>query len=83
MLSTLLAEIIRESQINAEISELYPAIVRELRREGECKVIFRGRFLEFQMDIRDCEVYIDGRWIDTFTHHCQIRELLEDIVEGG
>lgn len=81
MLTAALAEIIRESQINAEISELYPAIVRELRREGECKVIFHGHYLEFCLEIQTCDVYVDGEFADSLPHYSLIREFLEDIAE--
>ena len=63
------------------VDEVCRAVVQELRREGECKLVFCGRFLEFQMEINYCDVYIDGNWVDSINHYSLIREFLEDIME--
>jgi len=63
------------------IDEVYHAVVQELRHEGQCKLVFCGKYLEFEMDINSCDVYIDGNWVDSITHYSLVREFLEDIAE--
>jgi len=82
MLTAALAEIIR-NHVNAEIEDLYPAIVRELRCEGECKVVFCGHYLEFQMEYITCDVYIDGDFTCSLSHHSEIRDFLEEMEENA
>ena len=68
-------------ELQRSIGEIHCAIVRELRHEGECKLVFCGKYLEFQMEINSCDVYIDGNWVDSISHYSLIREFLEDIME--
>ena len=76
-----IAELLQESYIAEKIKETAAAIVRSLRQEGECKLIFYGKYLEFQMEINSCDVYIDGRYVDSISHYSLIQEFLEDIAE--
>lgn len=76
-----IAELLQESYIAEKIKETAAAIVRSLRQEGECKLIFYGKYLEFQMEINTCDVYIDGQYVDSISHYSLIREFLEDIAE--
>lgn len=68
-------------ELNARIAETAAAIVRSLRQEGECKLIFYGKYLEFQMEINTCDVYVDGQYVDSISHYSLIHEFLEDIAE--
>lgn len=76
-----IAELLQKSYIAEKIKETAAAIVRSLRQEGECKLIFYGKYLEFQMEINSCDVYIDGKYADSISHYSLIREFLEDIAE--
>lgn len=76
-----IAELLQESYIAEKIKETAAAIVRSLRQEGECKLIFYGKYLEFQMEINSCDVYIDGQYVDSISHYSLIQEFLEDIAE--
>lgn len=67
--------------INRRISETQAAIVRELRHEGNCKIVWFGKMLEFQLEINACDIYVDGEWVDTIYNYSLIREFLEDIAE--
>ena len=68
-------------ELNARIAETAKAIVRQLRYEGECKVVWFGKMLEFQLEINACDIYVDGEWVDSIYHYSLIREFLEDIAE--
>ena len=63
------------------IEETSAAVIRELRREGQCMLIWCGKILNFELEITGCDVYIDGEWVDSITHYSLIREFLEDIAE--
>lgn len=64
------------------IEDTANAIVRELRREGECKVVFYGKYLEFQMEINSCDIYVDGNYVDSICHFSLVQEFLENIAEN-
>jgi len=68
---------------NSYIEDTANAIVQELRREGECKVVFCGKYLEFQMEINSCDIYVNGNYIDSICHFSLIREFLENIAENA
>lgn len=67
--------------LNARIAETAKAIVRQLRCEGECKVIWFGKVLEFELNINTCDIFVDGEYVDSIYHYSLIREFLEDIAE--
>ena len=81
MTTRAIAELLQKSYITEKINETAAAIVRSLRQEGECKLVFYGKYLEFQMEINACDIYVDGAWVDSITHYSLIREFLEDIAE--
>ena len=68
-------------ELNARIAETATAIIRQLRYEGECKVIWFGKMLEFDLNINTCDIFVDGDYADSITHYSLIREFLEDIAE--
>lgn len=63
------------------IQTTFKAIVRELRKEGECKLIFCGKLLEFQLEINSCDIYVNGEYADSISHYSLIWEFLEDMAE--
>lgn len=68
-------------ELNTRIAETAKAIVRQLRNEGECMVIWFGKILEFELEINTCDIYVDGKWVDSISHYSLISEFLEDIAE--
>lgn len=68
-------------ELNTRIAETAKAIVRQLRNEGECMVIWFGKILEFELNIGTCDVFVDGEYADSITHYSLVREFLEDIAE--
>lgn len=68
-------------ELNTRIAETAKAIVRQLRNEGECMVIWFGKILEFELNIGTCDVFVDGEYADSITHYSLIQEFLEDIAE--
>lgn len=68
-------------ELNARIAETAAAVVRSLRQEGECKLVWFGKMLEFQLEINTCDIYVNGEWVDSISHYSLVREFLEDIAE--
>ena len=67
-------------ELNNRIAETTKAIIRQLRYEGECKVIWFGKILEFELNINTCDIFVDGDYADSITHYSLVREFLEDIA---
>lgn len=76
-----IAEFLQKSYIAEKIRETAAAVVRSLRQEGECKLVWFGKMLEFQLEINTCDIYVDGEWVDSISHYSLVREFLEDIAE--
>lgn len=63
------------------VQSTYAEIVQELFLNGECKVDFCGKHLEFEMEWNGCAAYIDGEFADFFYSCVLIRDYLKEISE--